>query len=139
MRKARVVLEKNAGNSFSILDETAGLYVECSADLLSKFKSHDLIEVEGVSNPGKFAPYLDARSVRKLGNGTVPAPQIASRDDLLSGQMDAQWIEVSGVIRRAEPGWHVLDVEVDLEAGKVRVMGSRHWGHVIQCGISRAS
>lgn len=122
VRLRGVVLEKNAGNSFSILDETAGLYAECSADLLSKFKSHDLIEVEGVSNPGKFAPYLDAQSVRRLGASTVPEPQIANRDDLVSGRMDAQWIEVAGVVRRAEPSWHVLDLEVELENGAGRML-----------------
>jgi hypothetical protein len=36
--------------------------------------------------------------------------------------MDAQWIEVAGVIRRVELGWHVLDLEVDLENGVGRML-----------------
>lgn len=102
------------------MDETAGLYAESSANLVSSFEIRDLVEVEGVSNPGKFAPYLDARSARKLGSGKLPEPRVARRDELLSGQLDAQWIEVSGVVRRAELRRRVF--EVDLENGGGRML-----------------
>lgn len=120
-----VVVEKDTAEQFSIIDDTAGLYAEISARKVSGFEHFergDLIEVEGVSNPGKFAPYLDVWSVRRLGTGKIPAPQVASRDDLLSGRMDAQWIEVSGVVRRADPVSQGLNLEVNLENGGGRML-----------------
>jgi signal transduction histidine kinase len=122
VRLRGVVVENDKGGSFTIVDDTAGMFVSSSAGVASGFENHDLIEMEGVTNPGKFAPYLDAQSVRKLGPGKLPEPRVASRDELISGQLDAQWIELSGVVRRAEPRSHGLNLEVDLENGGGRML-----------------
>ena len=116
-----VVLDMNPGGNFCILDDTAGLYGEGPASVISGFGRGDLIEVQGVSNPGKFAPYLDARMVRKLGVGRIPDPQIADQEALFSGRLDAQWIEVSGIVRRVESDRGGLDFEVNLEPGGGRI------------------
>jgi signal transduction histidine kinase len=119
-----VVNKDGGGRSafFSIVDGNVGIYCELSAGLVANFALGDLIEVEGVSNPGKFAPYLDAHAVRNLGKGMIPEPRVASRDELLSGQLDAQWIEVSGVVRRVKSVENDLDLEVDLETGGGRML-----------------
>ncbi len=120
-----VVINKDDGSRssfFSIVDGNVGIYCQMSADLVANFARGDLIEVEGVSNPGKFAPYLDAHAVRKLGKGMIPEPRVVNRDELLSGQLDAQWIEVSGVVRRVKSVENDLDLEVDLETGGGRML-----------------
>ena len=120
-----VVLNKEGGGRsafFSIVDGNVGIYCQLSAGLAAKFARGDLIEVEGVSNPGKFAPYLDAHAVRNLGKGMIPEPRVVNRDELLSGQLDAQWIEVAGVVRRVKSVGNDLDLEVDLETGGGRML-----------------
>jgi len=116
-----VVMENNVNGLFSMMDDTAGIYAEGSRSLVSGFARGDLIEVDGVSNPGKFAPFLKATAVRKIGASRIPEPLTANRDDLLSGRFDAQWIEVSGVVRQIEKTSSGVDLELELENGGGRI------------------
>lgn len=112
------VLELDSrGRHFSLVDDTAGIYAECLANLLRGVSRGDLIEMEGVTDPGKFAPFIDAVRVRKIGKGTIPEPLHPSSEDILSGQMDAQWIEISGVVRRISND--ILELSLENGGGRV--------------------
>jgi signal transduction histidine kinase len=97
-----VVVLRDRG-SFTLIDETAGVYLETTEGQLPSFGRGDLIEVEGFSDPGKFAPFVKAVAIKKLGAGVIPEPQPVSYDELLMGQFGAQWVEISGVARRSGP------------------------------------
>ena len=90
-------------DSVVLLDETAGLYLENTNRMLSGFRIGDVLEVTGVVDPGKFAPILKVSSATKTGTGTIPSPKPVTFPELQTGRFDAQWIEVSGVVRRSEP------------------------------------
>ncbi len=91
------------GIAFIMQDETDGIYVQAPAELLISIERGDLIEVEGVVNPGGFAPIVLAHSLQKIGLGKIPKPKQVTLDELYAGQMDAQWVEFSGVVRSVEP------------------------------------
>ncbi|HYD82557.1 MAG TPA: sensor histidine kinase, partial [Opitutus sp.] len=91
------------GIAFVIQDETEGIYIQGPADLVASVTRGDLLEIEGVTDPGGFAPYVVARSVTKVGRGEIPEPIQVSIDELGAGHMDAKWIEVSGIVRSVEP------------------------------------
>jgi signal transduction histidine kinase len=91
------------GIAFVIQDETEGIYVQGPAELVTGLQRGDLLEIEGVTDPGGFAPYVVANKLRKVGRGTIPEPIQVSLDELDSGQMDARWIELSGIVRSVEP------------------------------------
>lgn len=120
--RLRGVLVENQGSGFVIADDTAGLYAEISRAQLAGINRGDLIEAEGVSNPGRFAPFLSATKLRKLGRSQMPEPLKPDAEELLSGCMDAQWIEVSGVVRRVEPQRDGGRCEVNLDNGGGRVL-----------------
>lgn len=122
VRLRGVVIENHFDGRLSIMDDTAGLYAVSSQNAVAEIQRGDLIEVDGVSNPGKFAPYVDVLALRKLGPGKVPAPRVADLAALFSGQLDAQWIEVSGIVRRVKSVWGGLDFEVNVEPGGGRVL-----------------
>jgi signal transduction histidine kinase len=122
IRLRGVVIENHFDGRLSIKDDTAGLYALASRTTAAEVQRGDLVEIEGVSNPGKFAPYVDVTALRKLGSGKVPAPQVADLEALFSGQLDAQWIEVSGIVRRVNPVWGGLDFEMNIEPGGGRVL-----------------
>lgn len=86
-----------------IADKTAGIYLQTDSELFRDFRRGDLLEVEGVSDPGKFAPVVKVTKVRKVGVEKVPDPQPVTGDELQTGRLDAQWVEVSGVVRRIVP------------------------------------
>ncbi len=80
-----------------VQDDTAGIYLQ--ATNLPPLTAGQMIEVEGVTGPGEYAPIVVATQVRILGEGKLPAPQPVSVEQLVSGQEDSQFVEVVGIVR----------------------------------------
>jgi len=86
---------------FFIQDATAGIYVEGD---VAKHLPHvlgQLVEVEGTTGPGKFAPVIKERGIRALGEGTLPQGHLYSFAELADGSRDSQWAQVRGIVRSA--------------------------------------
>jgi PAS domain S-box-containing protein len=83
---------------FFVQDDTAGVYVRVDRNQPS-LKSGDLVEIEGVSNPGGFAPIVVPTNITILGTAPLPEPLRATLFQLATGQYDSQWIEAQGVVR----------------------------------------
>lgn len=86
-------------------DSTRGLYVywDQSPPVTGRLpavrpKMGEFWEVEGVTTPGKFAPAVNALAMRRLGEGQMPEPMHPTRDQILSGTLDTQLIEVEGIV-----------------------------------------
>ena len=91
------------GIAFVMQDETEGIYIQGPAHLVAELERGDLLEVEGVTDPGGFAPYVVASALRKTGRQPPPAPIQVDLDELNAGQMDAKWVEFTGVVRSVQP------------------------------------
>ncbi|MFT3830985.1 MAG: sensor histidine kinase [Opitutaceae bacterium] len=91
------------GIAFVIQDGTDGIYVQGPAALVSELARGDLLEIEGMTDPGGFAPYVVAQAIRHTGHGEIPEPLRVTLDELNAGQMDAKWVEISGIVRSVEP------------------------------------
>ncbi len=88
--------------SFAMQDETDSLFVFTHTDLTQDLEHGDLIEVIGVTNRGDYAPCATATSVTKIGEIDPPEPIRTTIDTLYTGQMDAQWVEITGIVRSVE-------------------------------------
>src|SRR5262249_52869988 len=77
---------------------TAGIYVEAFRHI-HRVAPGDVVEVEGRSAPGAFAPIVDHPRVSVVGHGPLPAARRVPPEQLESGGEDSQWIEVEGVVR----------------------------------------
>jgi len=88
--------------AFAIQDETAGIYFKGPAALVAEIRRGDVVEVEGVTDPGEFAPFVMMKALRKLGTSSIPEPRRVDFEQLITGQLDAQWVELSGVVRSCE-------------------------------------
>ena len=84
---------------FFIQDSTAGIFVEGSRAPAFVHALGQIVEVEGVTGPGKFAPVIREQSVRVVGKGTLPDAQLSAFSDLADGQLDSQWARVRGIVR----------------------------------------
>lgn len=84
---------------FFIQDSTAGIYVEGSASPKYRHLLGQLVEVDGVTGPGKFAPVIREQNLRILGKGVLPKAPIVSFSELSDGQHDSQWARVRGTVR----------------------------------------
>jgi signal transduction histidine kinase len=112
-----------------IQDETAGIQVAFPAEDSRKIIAAGMyVEIEGFAGLGDVGnPLVSADHIKVLGRGKFPQPQRLSLSQLLSGRMDAQWIELEGVVR-ATDGAHLLlicygqEVTASIGAGSVGVV-----------------
>jgi signal transduction histidine kinase len=112
-----------------IWDGTAGIYLLSASNHFSNVHRGDLLEVTGVTDPGEFAPILKLTTLKKMGHGSLPQARRVTYDELLGGGLDAQWVEISGVVRsldRQVPRdvfgkWHM---DVALGSGKISVVSN---------------
>ena len=106
-----------------VQDATAGIYVYGENSSV-QFATGDLVEVSGVSGAGLFSPIVHWGTFKRIGQGTLPVPKPVSIDRIATGREDSQWVQVEGVIHRANEDWGHLTL--DLVAGtsqlKVRIL-----------------
>ncbi len=94
-----VITDDVPSPDFFVQDSTAGIYVEGSTS--PQFPHHwgDLVELEGVTGPGKFAPVIREQKLRVLGRGQLPQARVYPFIELAAGQQDSQWAQVRGIVR----------------------------------------
>ncbi|PTY04905.1 two-component sensor histidine kinase [Opitutaceae bacterium EW11] len=91
------------GIAFVVQDETEGIYVQGPPELVAGLGRGDLLDIEGITDPGGFAPFVVAKSLHRIGKGLIPEPIKVSLDELNAGRMDAKWVEITGIVRSVEP------------------------------------
>jgi signal transduction histidine kinase len=90
----------------------------------------DVVEIEGRTVRGGFAPNVKPEVIRKVGTAAMPLVKHLSYPQLLSGRHDCDYVEVEGVVQRAwlpsDPSNRTFFAEVAIEGGFVR---ASFWGH----------
>src|SRR6266478_1402113 len=82
-----------------IQDSTRGIYIDRISPTLGKAPQiGELIEIEGVTDPGAFAPHLHARRMIRLGTGALPEPSRPTWDQLINGSLDTQYVEIQAIV-----------------------------------------
>jgi signal transduction histidine kinase len=93
-----------AGNlAVVIADETADIYVLGPTNSFADVHRGDLLEIEGVTDPGEFAPIVLMKKMRQMGTGPIPKPREVTFEQMSAGRLDGQLVEVSGVVRSWAP------------------------------------
>jgi signal transduction histidine kinase/DNA-binding response OmpR family regulator/HPt (histidine-containing phosphotransfer) domain-containing protein len=59
----------------------------------------DLIELDGQSAPGEFAPEIAKPRPTLVGKSPLPEPKRVSLDELFSGHEDSNWVEAEGIVQ----------------------------------------
>jgi signal transduction histidine kinase len=108
---------------FALQDATGGVYLKAAAATVAALHPGDVVEVEGVSDPGDFAPFVMAGKVCKTGTAELPEPKRVTFEELASGKLDAQWVEVSGIVRTCGPSvGDARKCRIDLDTGGHRLI-----------------
>lgn len=84
-----------------IQDETAGIYLFDSG-LPVHFSPGQLVEVEGTTSPGEYAPIIVPESFRVIGEAPLPRPKAVTYEQLASGKEDSQFVEIAGIVRSVQ-------------------------------------
>jgi signal transduction histidine kinase len=88
-------------DSFVIHDGSEGLFVEAKLGAVPPFGRE--VIVEGTTDPGLFAPVIRAERITELGWREVAPRVIQQIEELETGALDCQWVEVEGLLRSAQP------------------------------------
>lgn len=84
-----------------IQDETAGIYLLASTNT-PPLVVGQRVELEGVINPGEFAPVVLPQRVRVVGTAALPEPRRVTYEQLATGSEDSQFVEVVGMVRTVQ-------------------------------------
>jgi signal transduction histidine kinase/CheY-like chemotaxis protein len=98
---ARVTAYDPAWTVLFVSDDTRGIFVFTRSLEHPMPPCHpgDIVEIEGSTAPGEFAPTIAAQQLTIKQRGALPQARPVSMDELLSGQEDSQFITISGVVR----------------------------------------
>ena len=58
----------------------------------------DYCEIEGITGPYGFDPYVQVLRIQKLGVGTMPQPVQPTWDQLINGSLHCKYVELEGVV-----------------------------------------
>jgi signal transduction histidine kinase len=82
-----------------IQDFTGGIYIDLwNASLAGPLPVGELVEVEGNTDPGEFAPRVHAVRITRLGSGELPPPVHPYWDQLINGSLDTRFVEIQGIV-----------------------------------------
>ena len=134
IRGAITHFDEMRSNTLFIFDGSSGQFIEAAKDgslvAWGPMRTGDTIEVIGHTSRGGFAPNVVPDEIHNFGAIARPAPLHVPYASLLTGRHDCQYVEVSGVIRRAwlssgaEP---VMFTDLALEDGVV--IRAAFWDH----------
>ena len=107
-----------------VADQSGGVYLLAKTNIFAPYHRGDLLELTGVTDPGEFAPIVIVSSARRLGSAPLPAPRPATYHQIITGSLDAQWVEFSGIVQQflpAAPGSQMRRMVVSVDGGLVHV------------------
>ncbi len=97
-----------------LADQTGGIYLRAENNLFAPYHRRDVLEITGVTGEGEFAPIVRTTEAYKVGSGPTPAALPFSYQQLITGSLDAQFVEIAGVVRQYWPAetnsdiWSIL-------------------------------
>jgi signal transduction histidine kinase len=121
-------MDERANVSLIVHDGKFGQWVVPPADSTASFwrnvRRGDVIELEGRTVRGGFAPNVQPDLIRVLKRGVLPAPKRIPYGSMITGRHDCDYVEVVGVVVRAwlsaDPQVRTLFADVAFEEGVVR-------------------
>ncbi len=114
-----------AGNTFA-QDATGGIYLVFRRDGQPAVHAGDLVEIEGRSRPGNFAPVVVVTGIHVVGRQAFPHPAPIDMEQLFTGVADSTWVQAQGVVHSVglEHGLRTLGVNWGAHHFLVYVFGS---------------
>jgi PAS domain S-box-containing protein len=114
---------------FSLQDATEAVYVGSSTPLPAGLQAGQIVQVDGYTASGNFAPMIWAGNITVLHASRMPQAQRVSWKELSTGACDNRLVEVEAVVRSARqvgpPDWEWKTTALRLDLG-----GNLMWAYV---------
>ncbi|HEX4265404.1 MAG TPA: ATP-binding protein [Verrucomicrobiae bacterium] len=96
-------------DSFVIQDSTHAVYVDVPEPMpQTGLRVGDYCQVKGTTHSGEFSPIVALEAVTVLGEGRMPQPILPTHDQLLGGSLDAQYVELRGMVTATQDSYLTL-------------------------------
>ncbi|HEX3627359.1 MAG TPA: sensor histidine kinase [Verrucomicrobiae bacterium] len=92
-----VVLDYSSLPTLFVSDGTNGIFVRIATNQI--FSQGEVLQIQGVSDAGRFSPVIVPSSLQIVGESELPAPREVSFQRIASGAEDSQWVRVAGIVR----------------------------------------
>ena len=115
-----VIIEDLSPPDFTVQDASGGVFVLGNHSPTFPHHFGDLVELEGMTCPGAFAPVVCEQALRVLGPGTLPKTHLYSFGELADGREDGQWVQIRGVVRSVfidHKMWHQTTLAMIVVSG----------------------
>jgi diguanylate cyclase (GGDEF)-like protein len=104
-------------------DSTGDIFVKPLVGQIRSLVPGTLLDIQGVSSPGEFAPIVDHPQIKVLGYaGLPPATERPSLMEMQSGVDDAKWIQVEGVVHSVVEESVYANLQLTMADGVINVM-----------------
>ena len=104
-----------------VRDGSAGVFVAPSGGTYPT--NTEQVEIEGRTADGSFLPIVEGATWQHVGSGAVPEPRRITEPDRFGGEIDCEWSEFVGVVRRVSlnPEQNHLQLDVMDRGWRARV------------------
>ncbi|MCX6953216.1 MAG: sensor histidine kinase [Verrucomicrobia bacterium] len=120
LRGVVTVSEPDWQGRFFVQDASGGIYAH---NVGRGPAVGDLVEAEGYSSPGAFAPVLHVTAWKKVGTAPLPVAKKITIERLMAGVEDGQRVEITGLVRSVSlAATRKIVMEVSVGGYRVRVL-----------------
>ena len=120
----RGVVTMHTAGSLVLQDATGGVFILYGApDWNDQPRPGELWEIEGVTDPGDFSPLIKAERATCLGSAALPDPVRPTWEQLMNGSLDAEQVEIQGVILSASAS----SIQLLTRDGKVTINSHEYY------------
>src|SRR5690606_20128278 len=86
-------------NAMVLQDSSGGVFVSSGiGDWTEQPEVGELWEIEGATRRGDFSPVITANAARFIEHVAMPEPVRPTRDQLMNGNLDAEYVELRGIL-----------------------------------------
>jgi len=91
------------GSLIFFQDSTAGIFIDAPVSTKGHYQVGQYGDLEGYTAPGLFAPQIVPRKFTVIGTTALPEARPSKYDELSTGKLDSQRVEVEGIVRSVMP------------------------------------
>ena len=114
-----------------VQDRDGGIFVDPPVSCRGALNAGDRVIIDGVTEPGDFAPSIAATRFTALGKGRLPQPSPSPAEEILAGGADSTWVELPGIVESVTPdqGQFSLDMSLGDKHYKARLRSAPAFAH----------
>lgn len=118
----QMTVQDDSGGSWILIPEARqrGLWSTDESTLKSIRVGH-VLEIEGVTEPGAYAPGILPKTLRVVGEGALPRARAMDPERFFSGAEANLRVEVRGVVQGYQPAEHGWTLHLDSKPGRFTV------------------